>query len=561
MANSPASRRFVSFALTGAALAGVLAFVRMNHAPQVRAAGASAANANASETHAWPLFGGSVSRNLVNLVERDIPTAWSVEPDAERNVKWVADLGSKAYGGPVVARGRILIGTNNNAPRNPAVTGDKGILMCFDAADGKFLWQAIHDKLPAGRVNDWPMEGICSAPVIEGDRAYYVSNRAEVVCASLNGYQPGKTEPTHPKYTGKTDAGVIWRFDMIKELNVFPHNLAVCSPLIVGDTLFVITSNGVDEGHINIPQPQAPSFIALDKRSGKVLWTDNSPSVRLVEARKGGNPDVDIKALVNKGLLLMHGQWSNPVYAEPNGQPQIIFPGGDGWVRAYRPGTWELLWKFDCNPKNSIYKLGAEGTRSDFVSTPVVWENKLYIGTGQDPEHDKGVGHLWCIDITKVPNNPDKDLSPVHDNFDPKAPENKDSGLVWHYGGAVPEDSNYDRNYFFGRTMSTCAVHDGLLYECEYDGVLHCIDARTGHQYWEHNLNNGDSWSSPYWVDGHVYVGNEGGTLFVFEHGKEKKLVNQIDMKGKIRATPVAVNGVLYVVTENPCKLYAITKK
>jgi outer membrane protein assembly factor BamB len=560
MATTRASRRLVASLLTGAALATAVTLARLNQ-PQAPAA-SEKDKSTSSEARSWPLFGGSVSRNLVNLVEHDLPTAWSVEPGKEQNIKWVVDLGSKAYGGPVVARGRILVGTNNQGPRNPKVTGDKGILMCFEESDGKFLWQAIHDKLPAGRVNDWPWEGICSSPVIEGDRIYYVDNRAEVVCASLDGFQQGKNQPTHPAYTGPTDAGVIWRFDMIKSLNVFPHNLAVCSPLIVGDTLYLITSNGVDEGHINIPQPDAPSFIALDKKDGKLLWKDNSPSVRLVEERKqkGASANVDIKDLVNKGLILMHGQWSNPVYAEPNGKPLIMFPGGDGWVRAFRPGTWELVWKFDCNPKNSIYKLGAEGTRSDFVSTPVVWENKLYLGTGQDPEHDKGVGHLWCIDITKEPTNKDKDISPVGDDFNPKSPANKDSGLVWHYGGMVPEDSNYERNYFFGRTMSTCAIHDGLLYQCEYDGVLHCIDARSGHQYWEHSLK-ADSWSSPYWVDGHVYIGNEGGTMFIFEHGKEKKIVAEVDMKAKIRATPVAVNGVLYVMTENPCKLYAISKK
>jgi outer membrane protein assembly factor BamB len=326
----------------------------------------------------------------------------------------------------------------------------------------------------------------------------------------------------------------------------------------VGDTLFVITSNGVDEGHINIPQPEAPSFLAIDKKTGKVKWKDNSPTERLVEARKSNNASVDIKALVNRGLLLMHGQWSNPVYAVANGQPQIIFPGGDGWMRGFDPETGTLLWKFDCNPKNSVYRLGGEGTRNDFVCTPVVWENKLYIGVGQDPEHEKGVGHLWCIDITKKPNNPDKDLSAVGDNFDPKASVNKDSGLVWHYGGPAGEDAQ--RNYLFGRTLSTCAVHDGLLYTAEYDGYVHCLDARTGQQYWEHDMK-ADTWSSPYWVDGKIYIGNEEGKMLIFQHGKEKKLLAEVNMGAKIRATPTVVNGVLYVITENPCKLYAIANK
>lgn len=559
MPNTPALRRWLAATLTVGvfgAIFGLLHFAKKPlDAPAAQAEVAKGVDAKAARE--WPLFGGTVARNLVNLIDKDIPATWSIKPGAEKNIRYVVDLGSKAYGGPVAAGGKIFIGTNNQAPRNKDVTGDKGIVMCFDEADGKFLWQAVHDKLPSGRVNDWPLEGICSSPVVEGNRLYYVSNRCEVICADVNGYAPGKTQPTQEKYTSKIDAGVIWRLDMIKELNVFPHNLATCSPLIVGDVLFVITSNGVDEGHINIPQPQAPSFLAIDKKNGKLLWKDNSPSVRLAEARKDGK-DVDIKALVNKGLLLMHGQWSNPVYAEPNGKPQIIFPGGDGWVYAFQPTDGKLIWKFDCNPKNSFYKLGGEGTRNDFVSTPVVWENKLYIGVGQDPEHDKGVGHLWCIDIAKEPTNDARDLSPVGDNFDAKAPANKNSGLVWHYGGPAT-DENYERNYLFGRTMSTCAIHEGLLYASEYDGVVHCIDARTGQQHWEHDMK-ADCWSSPYWVDGRVYIGNEAGKLLVFAHGKEKKLLGEIDMKGKVRATPIAVNGVLYVTTENPCKLYAIKK-
>ena len=508
----------------------------------------------------WPLFGGTVQRNLVNLQETGLPATWSIDQGKEKNLVWSVPLGSKAYGGPVVAGGRIYIGTNNDFPRDPKVTGDKGILLCLDQATGELVWQSVHDKLPAGRVNDWPREGICSSPVAEGNRIWYISNRCEVICADTAGMADGKNDGIQDeKLTGPRDADILWRLDMIGQLNVFPHNLATCSPLIVGDTLFVITSNGVDEGHINIPQPGAPSFLAMDKNTGKVLWSSNLPSASLVEARKKGGNDVDIKKLVDEGKLLMHGQWSNPVYAEPNGKAMIIFPGGDGWIYAFAPNTGELLWKFDCNPKKSEYKLGGKGTRNDFVSTPVVWENKLYIGVGQDPEHDKGVGHLWCIDITKTPNNAEKDLSAKGDNFDPKAPENADSGLVWHYGGLAKED-DYERNYYFGRTMSTVAVHDGLLYTSEYDGWVHCIDARTGKKYWDHDMG-ADTWSSTYWVDGRILIGNEAGKLHMFSHGREKKLQGVVDMKSKIRATPVASNGRVFMITENPCRLYCFGAK
>ena len=52
---------------------------------------------------------------------------------------------------------------------------------------------------------------------------------------------------------------------MMDELGVFPHNASNCSVLIVGDILYVCTSNGQDWTHSNIPSPLSPSFIAINK--------------------------------------------------------------------------------------------------------------------------------------------------------------------------------------------------------------------------------------------------------------------------------------------------------
>jgi outer membrane protein assembly factor BamB len=158
---------------------------------------------------------------------------------------------------------------------------------------------------------------------------------------------------------------------------------------------------------------------------------------------------------------------------------------------------------------------------------------------------------LWCVDVGRK-----GDVSPVDDNFDPKAEVNKNSALVWHYGGMAPKGS--DRPYVFGRTLSTCAVQDGLCYAGELAGFVHCLDAKTGKPYWVHDME-ASTWSSPYWVDGKVFFGNDAGQLCIFTHGKEYKEPKVIDMEGKIRATPVVANGVLYVMTEN--KLYAIARK
>ncbi len=564
MHSYPTLRRLLAVTATLVVFAAVLTAVAWSN----RAADTDNARPEgpAADGKVWPMFGGSASRDMVNTFERDTPTDWSVMEGEEKHVKWTADLGDRAYGGPVIADGKVFVGTNNKNPRNPRDRNkatheplDKGIVMCFRESDGKFLWQAVHDKLAAGRVNDWPDEGICSTPVVEGKRVWYVSNRAEVVCADTEGFTDGKNDGAQDeKYKEKTDADFLWRYDMIKELNVFPHNLATSSPLIVGDLLFVVTSNGVDEGHIDIPEPKAPSFICLNKNTGKLVWQNNFPSIKLVEAQEKG-ADVSTKALETKGVILMHGQWSSPVYAEVKGKGEVVFPGGNGWLYAFEPQTGKLIWKFDCNPKDSFYELGGRGTRSDFIATPVFNGGKLYIGVGQDPEHKEGVGHLWCIDVVKAtekgPTNKDNDVSPRDESFDPQAEANKDSALHWHFGGAKKGGGKYP--YVFGRSMSSCSVHDGLCYAADLGGYLHCLDADTGKEYWQHDMQAA-CWSSPYWVDGKVYLGNDNGEVLIFQHGKEKKLLNTIDMGGGIRATPVVANGVLYLMTENPGKIYAI---
>ncbi|MBX9679706.1 MAG: PQQ-binding-like beta-propeller repeat protein [Gemmataceae bacterium] len=543
MASSRPQRWVAGVCVVGV-FAGVVAFLPRDGKPSNVVAAQPAAAARAAD---WIMYGGTPSRNMVNTVVKGLPAEWDLAK--KTNIRWEVDLGSKAYGGPVIADGKVFVGTNNQKPRDPKDVDpttkrpiDLGVLMCFEEATGKFLWQLTFPKLAAGRVVDWPLEGICSTPYIEGDKLYFVSNRCEVICAATK------------------DGSIQWKLDMIKTLGVFPHNLSVCSPLVVGDDLFIITSNGVDEGHINVPAPKAPSFIRVEKKTGKVLWGDNDPTIRLTEIPKGGDDEAYIKRLVNRGELIQHGQWSNPAYGVVDGQAQVVFPGGNGWIYSYDPASNKLLWKFDCNPKTSVYELSGKGTRNDFIATPVIHKNRVYIAVGQDPEHETGVGHLWCIDMTKR-----GDVSPeIVEKWGASGPETKknpDSALVWHYGESITdpaERKKLGRNYYFGRTMSTCALHEGLCYAADLGGTLFCLDADTGKLHWSHETG-GMTWSSPYFVDGKVYFGNDDNILYVFEHGKAKKLISENDMESRVRATPVAANGALFVMTEN--KLRAIEEK
>jgi len=440
----------------------------------------------------WPMWGGSPDRNMVSG-ETGIPAQWDVK--TKKNIRWTAALGSQTYGNPVIADGKLFVGTNNNGLRRPSITGDKGVIICLDVKTGKFLWQATHDKLPTGRVNDWPEQGICSAPWVDGDRLYYVSNRCELVCADVNGFLDGENDGPikDEKYREREDGDFVWILDMFDELEVFPHNLATSSPVGFGDIIYVATSNGVDEGHLNIPVPDAPDFIAVDKNTGEILWEAGQP-----------------------GDTVLHGQWSSPAYGVMGGQEQVIFGGGDGWCYSHEPKTGELLWKFDLNPKDAKWVLGGRGTRNNIISTPVIYDDKVFLAVGQDPEHGEGIGHMYAIDGTKR-----GDIT--------------DSGSVWHVGG---ED--------FKRTMSTVAIADGLVYAADLSGYLYCFDVKTGKRHWRFDTYSA-IWGSPYVVDGKVLIGTEDGEVIVMQHGPTMRKIAVNDMQNSVYTTPVASNGVLYV--------------
>lgn len=513
----------------------------------------------------WSQWGGSPQRNNTPAAE-NLPIEWEPgefdfdtgrwDPASSRNVLWVAPLGSQSYGNPVVAGGTVFVGTNNGQgwlKRYPPAT-DLGCLLAFDAADGSFLWQDSSEKLPTGRVHDWPLQGICCAPLVEGDRLWYVTSRGEVKCLDTEGFRDGENDGPFADEPVEADdeADVVWVLNMMKELGVSQHNMCSCSVTSAGDLLFVITSNGVDEGHINLPNAEAPSFLCLDKRDGRVLWADNTP-----------------------GANVLHGQWSSPAYAELGGVPQAIFGGGDGWVYAFdargEAGKPKLLWAFDCNPKTSKYSLGGRADRNHIIGTPVVHDGLVYIGVGEDPEHGEGVGHLWCIDPTK---RGDVSSELAVSLADPETPlprrriqavieedgevvrPNPNSAAVWHYPGFDADgDGKLSFEETMHRTCGTVAIADGLLFVADFSGLFHCLDLETGKPLWTHDMLAA-SWGSPLIADGKVYIGDEDGDISIFRLSREKDLLAEINMGNSVYSTPIAVGDTLYIA--NKSHLFAI---
>ena len=513
----------------------------------------------------WNQWGGSPLRNNTPDAH-DLPTEWETgefdpdtgvwKPETSRNIAWAAALGSQSYGNPVVAGGKAYVGTNNGGgwlKRYPAEV-DLGCLLAFDTKDGGFRWQDSSEKLPTGRVHDWPLQGICCAPLIEGDRLWYVTSRGEVKCLDTEGFRDSENDGPFAgeAVQAEDEADVVWVLNMMKDLGVSQHNMCSCSVTSAGDFLFVVTGNGVDEGHINLPVADAPSFLCVDKRDGKVLWADNTP-----------------------GANVLHGQWSSPAYAELGGAPQAIFGGGDGWVYSFdargENGRSKLLWKFDCNPKESKYTLGGRADRNHVIGTPVIHEGLVYVGVGEDPEHGEGVGHLWCIDPTKRgdvsselavsltdPNTPlphRRNQAVIKEQGEVARP-NPASAAVWHYPG---HDADGDGKLSFEETMhrtcGTVAIKDGLLFVADFSGLFHCVDVKTGKPFWTHDMLAA-AWGSPLIADGKVYIGDEDGDISIFTLSREKDLLAEINMGNSVYSTPIAVGDTLYIA--NKSHLFAI---
>ena len=422
----------------------------------------------------WPMLGGRPERTMV-AAETGLPAEWS----GTKNVKWSAELGDVTYGSPVVADGRVFIGTNND---DPADKTKRGVMKCFAEADGKLLWRVAYDKLPDPAEDDSGV-GVCSTPAVADGRVYYTNNRAELVCREAA--------------TGKA----VWTLDF-RALGVTPNQASSSSPVVADGRVFVVTGQGTNYRTGIVKNPAAPSFVAVDAKTGKVLWQDASP-----------------------GAKILTGQWSSPSYGTIGGRAQVLFPGGDGWLYALAPDSGKLLWKFNAKAHEKPAADGEPETMFNLVAAPAIVGDRIYFPIGE-PEASAGPGALRC-------------LEPKGDGDLTKTAE------VWRLGGEEFHDS-----------ISTPAVHDGLLYTADTTGVLVCVDAATGRRLWMHD-HLANIWGSPLVADGKVYVQTGEGVVNVFATGREKKLLAKNDRLTDVgHGTPVAANGVLYITGQR--KLWAI---
>jgi outer membrane protein assembly factor BamB len=431
------------------------------------------------------------------------PVDW--DRTSGRNIIWSVELGNQTYGRPVVAGNVVYVGTDNARPMNPAYQEECGVLKAFRATDGEFLWQDIAPRVERG-LREFLLPSTTSAPYVEGNRLYYVTAECQLRCLDTQGFRDGENNGPYRDeiFQDNAAADIIWELDMCGRLGVFPHEATNSEVLPMGDLLMVSTSNGQNEGHTLVPSPRAPSLIAVDKHSGEVVWR-----------------------AIGAGEQVLHGQWSSPVAANVNGRMQVLFGGGDGWVRAYDAASGHELWRFDGNPKDARW-LPRPGvlSRSFIIASPVYAGGRVFVAMGQSPGHGNGPSFIYAVspngqgDVTR-------------------------SGLLW-------------TSREVGRVVGTPIEKDGLLYVGDVGGTVHCLDAATGAHLWKHETN-GAIWGCLLLAGDRLYVGNEEGTMTVLRTGRRKELLAEIEMYAPLYSPPALVGDALYLVTAN--RLYLIAAK
>jgi outer membrane protein assembly factor BamB len=431
------------------------------------------------------------------------PTDW--DPTTSRNIIWSVELGNQTFGRPVVAGDVVYVGTDNANPMNPEYPEESGVLMAFRATDGEFLWQDIAPRVERG-LREFLLPSTTSAPYVEGKRLYYVTSECQLRCLDTEGFRDGENDGPYQKelFQNGAAADIIWEFDICGRLGVFPHEATNSDVLAVGDLLMVSTSNGLNEGHTRVPSPRAPSLIAVDKHSGEVVWR-----------------------AVGAGEQVLHGQWSSPVAADVNGRMQVLFGGGDGWLRAYDAASGHEVWRFDGNPKDAPWLPRPRVfSRSPIIASPVFADGRVFIAMGQSPGHGNAPSLIHAINP-----NGQGDVTT--------------SRLLW---------TSRD----VGRVVGTPIVKDGLLYVGDVGGTVHCLDAATGAHLWKHETNEA-IWGSLLLSADRLYVGNEEGTMTVLRAGRQKHLLAQIEMSAPLYSPPALIGDSLYLATAN--RLYLIAAK
>jgi len=439
---------------------------------------------------------------------------------------------------------------------------------------------------------------------------YVVPLLAIVLMATVAGQQKPK-DANWPSFRGPNAAGVAEGYplpsawDAPTSTNVrwktpIP-GLGHSSPIVWGDHLFLSTAvSGVEKPELkvglygDIASVQDDSshrwiVYCLDKRSGKILWekTVHSGVPRIKRHPKSTHAN---STLATDGRYLIAFFGSEGLYAFDMGGRQLwkrdfgvlesaYFVAPDAqWAFASSPIIYEDLVLIQCDvlkgsfvaalnikdgtdvwrtPRTDVPTWGTPTVYGDGRTVQVIVNGYKHIGgfdarTGKELWRLKGGGDIpvptpiVAHDMVFI-TNAHGPMAPVYairanaaGDISLKPNESSNEFIAWSY----PRDGAY---------MSTPIVYGDYLYNCRWNGVLICYEARSGKRLYQERLGTGTTGfsASPVAGDGKIYFSGEDGDIYVVKAGPAFEVLSRNAMGEVCMASPAISEGVIYFRTRS----------
>ena len=190
--------------------------------------------------------------------------------------------------------------------------------------------------------------------------------------------------------------------------------------------------------------------------------------------------------------------YSTPTLAAVDGQPIVVSCGGE-FVIAYTPKNGAERWRFR-------YPGGYSN-----VPRPITGFGLTFVSSG----YDTPVFYALPLDGTG---------------------ELGDDRVAWKTSKGVP------------RNASPLLVGDEL-YMVSDNGVISCLDARSGTVHWQERLG-GDCTASPLHADGRIYITDENGVTKVIAPGKTFQELATNELPGRTLASLATADGAIFLRTD-----------
>lgn len=428
---------------------------------------------------------------------------------------WRTTLDS-GHSTPIACSGRIFLTTYNAAKKELAT-----LALALDT--GRILWKRI---APAARIEEFnPTTGgpAQSTPACDGRRLYVFFGSYGLICYDLNGK-------------------LLWE----RPMGPFRDEYGTASsPILVDDRVIIQQDHDVD------------SFLmALDRKSGKVIWKSERPdavrsySTPALWTRNGRKELLVAGALELAGYDPSDGKrlwWTyglarvvipTPV---PSGDRVYMASWTSGGDTERRMGmeTWpDALHKWDKNGDGRLTKIEVDEIDGDGISQKRgrVGEEVLDRFDAMDLDLS---GELQQAEweryaaLFRRAQNGTLAIKPSTEGG-----EQGERAVVWSYSRGAPY-------------VATPLLDHGILWLVKDGGIVTKISAASGKVLQENRLPSmGSYYASPVSADGKVFIASQQGVVSIVSNEPDWRVIASHDFTEKIYATPLVAEGRLFIRTE-----------